>query len=606
MSRRHKDSRAPAAPQAGAMTMDAFSNPLFRLGAGSQAPIEATQYPLTRMTDNYALLNSLYRDNWVVQNVVDTIPGDMLREWFTLTGDIDPARVDRLERMMRATKLRERLKNGLCWGRLYGGAAGLILIRGQEDLSQPLDLSAVMPGAYQGLYILDRWSGISPNMELVSDPSDTDFGLPAWYDITDARGRTVTRVHHSRVIRFIGRELPFLEKAAEMYWGESELEAIYDEIRKHDNVSHNMANLTFRANIDTMTVQNLDQLLSVGGAAQQKRFWDTIQAQSAIRSNFGIQLINRDDTIQNTQYTFTGLKEVYDSMCLDVCGASHIPATKLFGRSPAGMNATGESDLQNYNDHVDGLRESVLRPILERLLPVLLMSAWGDVPDDVDISFPPLSTPSAVELSRIAREKTETVISAFQAGLIDKGTAVRELKKLSDETGLFDGITDEEIRAGAGVSYQEVTALKDPLAGIPEDPGPFEVSVADAWTFDYPGQPREENGKFSFGKMLTGGGKTGKLQSSLQEVVLPDGTISHISEGTKITKVKTFAGKGTQTVYRDSDRLSRLYGGHPGDWKKVRGDGYADFEGRPRHCELHWSECPGVGIVKMKVKRWFE
>ena len=47
---------------------DAFSNPLFRLGYGSQSPLEATEYPLTRMTDNYALLNSLYRDNWVVQN----------------------------------------------------------------------------------------------------------------------------------------------------------------------------------------------------------------------------------------------------------------------------------------------------------------------------------------------------------------------------------------------------------------------------------------------------------------------------------------------------------------------------------------------------------
>ena len=43
---------------------------LFRLGYGSQSPLEATEYPLTRMTDNYALLNSLYRDNWVVQNVV--------------------------------------------------------------------------------------------------------------------------------------------------------------------------------------------------------------------------------------------------------------------------------------------------------------------------------------------------------------------------------------------------------------------------------------------------------------------------------------------------------------------------------------------------------
>ena len=65
-------------------TADTFSNPLFHLGYGSQSPLEATEYPLTRMTYDYALLNSLYRSNWVVQNVVGIIPDDMLREGFTV------------------------------------------------------------------------------------------------------------------------------------------------------------------------------------------------------------------------------------------------------------------------------------------------------------------------------------------------------------------------------------------------------------------------------------------------------------------------------------------------------------------------------------------
>lgn len=501
MSRRHKENKTAETLQVA--TMDAFSNPLFRLGLGSQAPIEATEYPLTRMTDNYALLNSLYRDNWVVQNVVEIIPSDMLREWFTITGTIKPDKLALVERVFRNTQLRARLHNGLCWGRLYGGAAGLILVKGQDDLSEPLDLSTVMPGSYQGLYILDRWSGISPDMELVDDPADVDFNLPKWYNITNARGETVARVHHSRIIRFTGRELPFLEQVAEMYWGESEIEALYDDIRKHDNVSHNIANLTFRANMDTMTVQNLEQLLSVGSTAQQKRFWDTMQAQSVIKSNFGVQLINRDDKLENHQYTFTGLKDVYDSMCLDLSGASRIPVTKLFGRSPAGMNATGESDLKNYYDYVDSLRESKLRPILERLLPVILMSTCGGVPEDMEVQFPPLWTPTAKEVSEIAKAKAETIVDVFQAGLIDKATSMRELKKLSDETGLFDGITDEEIAASVGQTFQDVTSLKDPLAGIPESGDSFELETTDQAVQDWKGQPREK-GKYSFGKMPGG------------------------------------------------------------------------------------------------------
>ena len=45
-------------------------------------------------------------------------------------------------------------------------------------------------------------------------------------------------------------------------------------------------------------------------------------------------------------------------------------------------------------------------------------------------------------------------------------TAQKELKKLEDETGMFGSITDEEIAANAGKTYQDVTALRDPLMGL--------------------------------------------------------------------------------------------------------------------------------------------
>ena len=94
------------------------------------------------------------------------------------------------------------------------------------------------------------------------------------------------------------------------------------------------------------------------------------------------------------------------------------------------------------------------------------MSALGTVPEDIDLTFPPLWTPTAREVAEIARNKAETVATVFQAGLLQADTAARELKKLSGETGLFDSITDQEIAALRGKSYQDVTALRDPLAGL--------------------------------------------------------------------------------------------------------------------------------------------
>lgn len=467
MSRRNKSTPKGGQPNSGVPVLDAFSNPLFRLGYGSQSPLEATEYPLTRMTANYALLNSLYRDNWVVQNVVGLMVDDMLREWYTLRGDISPDYKDELARVERVTQLRQKVNQGLRWGRLYGGAAGLILIRGQEGmLDQPLELDTVMPGAFAGLMILDRWMGIVPDMGLVQDIGDPDFGLPEYYMVNDASGHEVARVHHSRIVRFTGRELPEIERIAELYWGESEVEALYKDVVAHDNVSANMAALTFRANINTMEVQNLEQLFSLGSVEQQKRFWNVMQAQSVMMSNFGFQLVNKGDQMKNTQYTFTGLQEVYESMCLNLCGASHYPMTKLFGRSPSGMNATGESDLQNYYDYVGSQREAKLRPALERLLPIMAVSAWGAVPDNLQIDFPPLWTPTAKEVAEIAKAKAEAIVSTYQSGLLNVDTAQKELKKLEDDTGMFGGITDEEIKANAGKTYQDATALRDPLMGL--------------------------------------------------------------------------------------------------------------------------------------------
>lgn len=615
MSRRNKSRPRGAQPNTEAVSVqDAFSNPLFRLGYGSQSPLEATEYPLTRMTDNYALLNSLYRDNWVVQNVVGIIPDDMTKKWFAPAGAVGPEHLKELDRVQRVTALRERVNEGLRWGRLYGGAAGLIMIRGQEGmLGQPLELESIYPGTFQGLYILDRWQGVVPGMELVFEGGEP---VPAYYSITDARGNTVAKVHHSRLVRFTGRDLPFLERVAELYWGESEVEALYNDVVKHDNVAANMAALTFRANVDTMEVQNLDQLFSVTSGEQQRRFWNVMQAQSVMKSNFGMQLVNRGDQIKNTQYTFTGLQEVYDSMCLDLSGASRIPVTKLFGRSPAGMNATGESDLRNYYDYVDTLREAKLRPILEKLLPVLAMSAWGAVPDGLDITFPPLWTPTAKEVAEIAKTKSEAIVSSYQAGLLNVDTAQKELKKLADETGMFDSISEEEIAANAGKTYQDVTALRDPLAGMGyggEVSAPFESIAQDAAVMDYPGQPREKNGRFSEGKMLTEGIKSGKIplldrtvgRNQTVTAMGQDGSMERykLAPGSKITDAYIFAGGPGQKPISVAHFLEGKTGIPASQWRKAQGHGVVLNAGAQKGAVLHWFEANGE-MYSVKVVKW--
>lgn len=478
MSRRNKNKNRTA--------MDAFSNPAARLGFGTFDLMQGTQYTPTRMTQNYELLTTLYRENWVIQNIVQLVPDDVTRKWYKVRSGIDPQYIDKLRRVERQTQLRKKIKDGLYWARLYGGAAGIILIKGQDDMSQPLDLDMVMPDSFLGLQILDRWTGVYPSGEIVTDPEDRDYGLPAYYTIRDEeKGCMVANVHHSRVVRFEGRALPWLEKVTELYWGESEVEAIYQDLVRHDNVAANMASLTFRANVTYMETDGLDQLLGTANTEMQRRFWNVMAAQSIMESNFGTRIVNKGDVMHQHQYTFSGLADVYDRMMMDVSGAARIPVTKLFGRSPAGMNATGESDMINYYDYIDTIRDTTFRDIIDQILPVLALSAWGQIPDDLDIDFEPMETPSPVENADVVQKKTGAIVTAYQADLIDQETARKELQAMGDESGVFNAISDELIGEGKGVTFSQAQQMSDPMAGLypvreePEEEAPLEEGGAE-------------------------------------------------------------------------------------------------------------------------------
>lgn len=88
-------------------------------------------------------------------------------------------------------------------------------------------------------------------------------------------------------------------------------------------------------------------------------------------------------------------------------------------------------------------------------------------------------------------------------------------------------------------------------------------------------------------------------------VVLPDGSKTKVTEGSRITGIVTIAGKGCKRKIDEVDILVSRYGGNASEWRKERGTGYVDDLGMSRKCELHWYEEDSVGRVKMKVKRFY-
>lgn len=385
------------------------------------------EVPAASLTDNPALLTDLYRESWLAKRIIDMPCEDMTRAWYELETELPPEDLEQLRALEARHEIRREITGAIRWARLYGGACALMVVRGQEDrLDQPLDPDSVAPGDFQGLLVRDRADGAEPSLELETDLDDPDFGYPLYYDLQTADLGSL-RVHHSRVLRFTGRDLPRREEEAARYWGASELEHIWEELRKRSATSANIAQLVFQANVTTLKMSDFGELLALGTDRQRQQVLSAVAEQNRLRNSFGLQLLSAGDTYENHPYSFAGLSEVYEAFMMDMAGAAGIPATRLFGRSPEGMNATGESDLKNYYELIDQMRERHLRPALEKLLPVMGMSCWGCLPDRLQVRFPSLMTASPREEAEIRAKNTETLVQAVRAGLLTPGEARERL-----------------------------------------------------------------------------------------------------------------------------------------------------------------------------------
>lgn len=424
--------------------LDAYSNPPANLGFGANNLSQTAGYIMERFTWDYYTLNILFRNNWIAKAIIEKPANEMLKNGFEIHSELDPDKVTKIMNVYTRTKTNAKFLQCLKWARLYGGCILVPMIEGQDDLSKPLDFDTIMPDSYKGCFVVDRWSGISPSLEIVDEIDDPDFGKPKYYTISTNNTNTSVKIHHSRIIKMIGRELPYWEEMAEDYWGASELEHVYTELRKRDDTSANISFLIFLANIRIFKMKNLGQAITLGDQEGLNRVYQTMQSMNRLMCNTGTFAMDQDDDFTTQQYTFTGINDVYESFMLDISGAAEIPVDKLFGRSPTGFNS-GEETLQNYYDTIQEKQETYVREPLERLMKIIIMSTMGEIPDDFELVFSPVRRPSNMEKADLAQKQAQPVLDVYNAGIIGKGTVLRELKQQTPMTGQWSNITDQMI-----------------------------------------------------------------------------------------------------------------------------------------------------------------
>jgi phage-related protein (TIGR01555 family) len=399
--------------------MDGYANLANKMGT-SRDPYVATGFAMGTVFGQQEV-EARYRYDWMVRRIVDALPEDGLREWIDFkTEDADVVKA--VNEKLKLIKAKSRLNDGLSFGRLYGGAIGILITSGSGDPDQPLTALDDLVG----INIMDRWQ--VEVSESYSDPMEPNFGEPEMYRLTPRQGeRTLdNKIHASRVLRFNGARLTEPDKIANKGWDDSIIVSLQDALKAFGISLQSGSQLFMDFVTKVLQIENAQELLqsTEGRAMLEVR----LQAAIANLSNMGIVFTDGKDgsaeTFTKIQTPITGFVDLVKLYIDVMAGASGYPKTRLFGQQ-VGTLAGAEEDTRGYYDRVSGYQGDRIQPPLERIIELILQSKKGPTggapPDEWSIEFNPLWQPTEKE-----QAETRKIMSEADANNITSGVYTAE------------------------------------------------------------------------------------------------------------------------------------------------------------------------------------
>jgi uncharacterized protein len=332
-------------------------------------------------------LSGAYKDLWLVRRLVEARTEEALRSGW---GVEDKEKLDNFTRLNTATHPEGAFERACHMADLKGGAGLFIGYKASpgQDLLEPAP-----PGTEVAfLEVFDRFSlqGSARDRE-VDSPS---YDLPQIWQVIGPR-RSGLRFHTSRMIRFPGAAKPTDLGVTEQDrdWGYSRLQSVWDDVVRYGVFWQSVAHLMQLSSVGVLKLHGLIDLLA------QKRQADAEARIDLINETLSLTRLLLLDAKQGEDYhreavSFSDMPALLQEVQMATAGAFRMPATKLFGRSPAGMNATGESDMRQWYDEVQSYAMRVMHPRLEQLLSI----TEGR---DIEVEFESLWQPTEQEQATI-------------------------------------------------------------------------------------------------------------------------------------------------------------------------------------------------------------
>jgi phage-related protein (TIGR01555 family) len=400
-------------------------------------------------------LGLLYLGDGLGRRIVDVVADDMTREGVELDGD--PEDIATLTAEMDRLHMWEALNQAVKWRRLYGGSLIVLGAMDGATLDKPLTDRV---RAVEFLRVADRTQVDWGQVKFEPDSRKASFGqVVAWpIRFNPRRSALATMVHPSRVLEFRGVPIPQSLAVGvpewTTYWGTSVLHAVWDRLADYGTTMSSVVNIIFEFIVWKYKLADLAAKLSEdNGAAVVAR----MEIMAMCKSVLNAQLLDATEGEDATRDTASvaGLSDVVDRVMMALSAVTGIPLTRLFGRSPAGLNATGESDERNYYDQVRSDQQTQLSRAIDRIIEVLCASRDVHIDyDTVDWRFRPLRSPTAKEEKEEAKLDADRKYAEMQThvGYIDRGVydADEARRMIAEEYGLEDGPAPEPPAEPAG------------------------------------------------------------------------------------------------------------------------------------------------------------
>jgi len=287
-------------------------------------------------------LDNLYDSNGTASKIIDKPVQDMFRQGYYFEG-IAGTDLQKLNDELDRLSIDVHLNRAMRLSRLHGKSFILLAADSVKPLITPLGNNDAL--SYITTLSVSQLAAGS-EMRPASEAGGY-YDKPVYYRLQKSMGGTAgSIVHHSRII--------------EVVWGDGKgvMDKIHDELLRFASVNANAASLVHEAKIDIIKTPDLANQIQQNSESILKRF----ALVGMLKGNNGTVLLDTEEDYQSKTYNFSGLPDLMQEFSVQLASVADIPYTVLFGRSPAGMNATGEHDLKNYYDTVGSYQRDYERP----------------------------------------------------------------------------------------------------------------------------------------------------------------------------------------------------------------------------------------------------